>query len=248
MTDATNALVDASTANDDNMKPLLDNSVKLAKTALRNIAKGDAGSFKAFVAYGEALNAGRALFLSNKEFGRWVKENGLDSVAAAGDSQTEANTINSATRMAAMWAASQPDQFAKMQVAKPSVRTVRGLHSAWAKHVRSSVKPLLDMPEGVERTQAIDNMADILGTSTVEIYDVLEGLMAAAERAEEAADEAASEAQHAADEAFAVAVERLDVDGLRTVIALSLKNPALKKLKAELLALKTALEAAPVAA
>lgn len=95
----------------------------LADDALKGLARvaaGEADAIEGWLAYGAALNEGRALFPSDEQFGRWV-----DSV-----NDNLSFTPNLHERAAAMWAASNPDQFAQARAAG-NARTVRGIHAKW---------------------------------------------------------------------------------------------------------------------
>ena len=59
-------------------------------------APSGAEAFEGWLAYGAALNEGRALFPSNEEFGQWVIDVGLHQVGV--------NDIRLEDRVAAMWA------------------------------------------------------------------------------------------------------------------------------------------------
>ena len=85
-----------------------------------NVVKAEGDVAEAWVAYGAALNVGRALFASDEQFGQWVR-----------DSQLARDGITFDERSAAMWAAANPDDFAGMRTDFPGVRTVRGWHSKW---------------------------------------------------------------------------------------------------------------------
>lgn len=66
-----------------------------------------------WLAYGAALNEGRALFPSDEAFGQWLVTNKLSDT-------------NQAERAAAMWAAAHPDQFDAARAAGNAC-TVRGI-------------------------------------------------------------------------------------------------------------------------
>ena len=76
---------------------------------LRNRPRGG------WLAYGAALNEGRALFSGDREFGQWLCSANL----AEGTHDHE--------RSAAMWAAANADDFATARAAG-GARTVRGIH------------------------------------------------------------------------------------------------------------------------
>lgn len=86
---------------------------------LERAAQGEADAIDGWLAYGAALNEGRALFDGDREFGQWVAE--MCSAKLA---------VHDHERAAAMWAAGHPDQFAEARAAG-NARTVRGIHAKW---------------------------------------------------------------------------------------------------------------------
>lgn len=97
-----------------------------AQIALDKVARGEADALEGWLAYGAALNEGRALFPGDAEFGKWVAENSLSQLGTAEVSRDE--------RTAAMWAASNADQLADAKAASKA-RTLRGWHDQWKKLV-----------------------------------------------------------------------------------------------------------------
>lgn len=93
-----------------------------AQVALDRVARGEAEAIEGWLAYGAALNEGRALFPGDKEFGRWVSENVLGQVAQG--------EIEPKEQQAAMWAAANRDQFEEARAAGKA-RTLRGIHAKW---------------------------------------------------------------------------------------------------------------------
>ena len=94
-----------------------------AQIALDKVAKGEADAIEGWLAYGAALNEGRALFPSDEQFGQWIKS----SVSSNLD-----NTIHPGEQQAAMWAAANADQLAEAKAASKA-RTLRGWHDQWKK-------------------------------------------------------------------------------------------------------------------
>lgn len=92
-----------------------------AQIALGRVSRGEADAIDGWLAYGAALNEGRALHPGDREFGQWIKENVLSQVAIAPLPDDQA---------AAIWAAANPDQFAEARAAG-NARTVRGIHAKW---------------------------------------------------------------------------------------------------------------------
>ena len=68
-----------------------------AQRGLARVADGEADTIEGWLAYGAALNEGRALFASNELFGQWLVSNNLSETVQA-------------ERAAAMWAAAKPDE------------------------------------------------------------------------------------------------------------------------------------------
>jgi len=111
-----------------------------AQVALDRVAKGEADAIEGWLAYGAALNEGRALFPSDERFGQWVEANGLHLLSSF-DLKRESHAVsvcpNLATqevtrneRAAAMWAAANAEQFEEARAAG-NARTVRGIHAKW---------------------------------------------------------------------------------------------------------------------
>lgn len=95
-----------------------------AQLALDRVAKGEGDAIEGWLAYGAALNEGRALFHpeDDKGFGQWKAENVLSQVGIVKPKADEES--------AAMWAAANPDQFAEARAAG-NARTVRGIYAKW---------------------------------------------------------------------------------------------------------------------
>lgn len=87
-----------------------------ARTALACVARGEADALDGWLAYGAALNEGRALFPGDREFGQWVGELCFDNLS---------KQPNEHEQIAAMWAAANPDEFDAAR-ANSNARTVRG--------------------------------------------------------------------------------------------------------------------------
>lgn len=104
-----------------------ENAVRLAalagdaQIALDKVARGEADAIDGWLAYGAALNEGRALFSGDREFGQWVAEMCSANLA-----------VHDHERAAAMWAAANADQLAEAR-ATSNARTVRGWHDQWKK-------------------------------------------------------------------------------------------------------------------
>ena len=90
-----------------------------ARKGLDRVSSGEAHAIEGWLAYGAALNEGRALFPSDEQFGQWLRV-----------SQLATDDINRDERAAAMWAAANPGEFAEARLAG-NARTVRGIHAKW---------------------------------------------------------------------------------------------------------------------
>lgn len=106
-----------------------ENAVRLAalagdaQIALDKVARGEADAVDGWLAYGAALNEGRALHAGDREFGQWKSANVLSQVGIA---------LKADEEVAAMWAAANADQLAEARAAS-NARTVRGWHDQWKK-------------------------------------------------------------------------------------------------------------------
>lgn len=94
-----------------------------ARRGLDNVEKGEEFTLGGWLAYGHALNEGRALFPGDKEFGEWVA---LSQLATRADGRE----ILRDDRAAAMWAAANADQF-EVARQRGNSRTLRGIHAKW---------------------------------------------------------------------------------------------------------------------
>ena len=81
---------------------------KAARTALDAVAAGETGAIDGWLAYGAALNEGRALFSGDREFGQWKQA----LLSQVGREQPKADD-----EVAAMWAAANADDFATARAA-----------------------------------------------------------------------------------------------------------------------------------
>ena len=95
-----------------------------AQIALDRVACGEFEATEGWLAYGAALNEGRALFAGDAEFGKWVADNSLCQLGTA--------EVDRHERAAAMWAAANADQLADAKAASKA-RTLRGWHDQWKK-------------------------------------------------------------------------------------------------------------------
>ena len=113
-----------------------------AQIALDKVAKGEADAIEGWLAYGAALNEGRALFPGDREFGQWLEVNDLNMMAtfnlkreahaALCNGEVAKAEVDVKERIAAMWAAANADQLAEAR-ANSKARTLRGWHDQWKK-------------------------------------------------------------------------------------------------------------------
>lgn len=102
-----------------------------AQIALDRVARGEADANEGWMAYGAALNEGRALCTSedgvedDRSFGKWMRDHNLRQVG--GDQE-----VHDHEREAAMWMAANADQLAEAKAAS-NARTPRGWHDQWKK-------------------------------------------------------------------------------------------------------------------
>jgi len=118
----------------------LDVLAEEARKGLQNVEKGEGFTIGGWLAYGHALNEGRALFPGDREFGQWVKECNLhllaqneltrESLALASCREIETAEVSRDERAAAMWAAANADQFEEARQ-RGNPRTIRGIHAKW---------------------------------------------------------------------------------------------------------------------
>ena len=92
-----------------------------ARRGLENVEKGEEFTIGGWLAYGFALNEGRALFPGDREFGQWVEQNVHSQLARAPGPDE---------RAAAMWAAANAEQFEEARQ-RGNPRTIRGIHAKW---------------------------------------------------------------------------------------------------------------------
>ena len=95
-----------------------------ARSGLALVEQGEGKTIEGWIAYGHALNEGRAQFHpeDDKGFGIWVEVNLLSQVGTV--------EVKRDDRAAAMWAAANPDDFETAKDAG-NARTVRGIHAKW---------------------------------------------------------------------------------------------------------------------
>ena len=91
-----------------------------AQIALDKVAGGEGDANEGWLAYGHALNEGRALHPGDREFSVWMAE------------WQVAIQVDPHERAAAMWAAANADQLAEAKTASKA-RTLRGWHDQWKK-------------------------------------------------------------------------------------------------------------------
>jgi hypothetical protein len=127
-----------------------ENAVRLAalagdaQVALDKVARGEADAIEGWLAYGAALNEGRALFPGDREFGQWVEANVLGQLAQG--------RVEPKEQQAAMWAAGHRDQFEEARAAGDA-RTVRGIHAKW-KEIEAAREKVAREAEAKARAEA----------------------------------------------------------------------------------------------
>jgi ParB family chromosome partitioning protein len=90
-----------------------------ARRGLEAVSRGEGETLSGWLAYGAALNEGRALFPSDELFGEWLVSSNL-----------RLSENDKMERAAAMWAAREPEQFEVARVGG-NARTVRGIYAKW---------------------------------------------------------------------------------------------------------------------
>jgi len=93
-----------------------------AREGLERVEKGEEFTIGGWLAYGHALNEGRALFPGDREFGEWLRNSNLE--------ERNGEPIHPADRSAAIWAAANADQFEEARQ-RGNPRTIRGIHAKW---------------------------------------------------------------------------------------------------------------------
>jgi hypothetical protein len=123
-----------------------------AQIALDKVARGEADAMDGWMAYGAALNEGRALHTSengvedDRGFGGWINDNDLHQLG--GD-----KAVHDLERAAAMWAAANADQLAEARAAC-NARTLRGQHKQWKAIEAEREKAALDAEKAERRKEA----------------------------------------------------------------------------------------------
>ena len=98
-----------------------------ARQALGRVLQGEEAAIGGWLAYGMALNEGRALHPGDAEFGQWIRAHSLQQVVGADGNPREVNDLE---RAAAMWAAANPIEFEEARE-RGNPRTIRGIHAKW---------------------------------------------------------------------------------------------------------------------
>lgn len=150
-----------------------------AQIALDKVARGEADAVAGWLAYGAALNEGRALFSGDREFGEWLRSSNLEE------------DIHPADQAAAMWAAANADQFEEARAAG-NARTVRGIHAKW----RRIEAERRNAKEEAER-KLREEQAEAARKAAAEAQANEQAARAAAAAAESEADREAAEARAA---------------------------------------------------
>lgn len=93
------------------------------KTGLAIVAKSDDDAVRGWLMYGEGCVDVRAT-MSDEWFGQWLVANGYDRLP-------NGKPVDAHSRAAAIWAASEPDEYAAAKMMFPTKRTLRGIHHCW---------------------------------------------------------------------------------------------------------------------
>jgi len=149
-----------------------------ARRGLALVEQGEGKTLEGWLAYGAALNEGRALFPSDEQFGQWVSVN--------------LPLTEKHERSAAMWAAANPEDFETAR-ASGNARTVRGIHAKWK-------EILAEREAKAARTQAEQEKAAAEEARLIaqERKAAADAQVAAEEKARRAAQEAKDEAERLA--------------------------------------------------
>jgi hypothetical protein len=138
-----------------NQQAELDEYAEEARRGLQMVGEGEDHVIAGWLAYGAALNKGRKMFPSNEQFGEWIVRSNLEQTGHRMD------------RVAAMWAAEEPDLLYSILEENPKIRTVRGAHAKWKKDnpppkppkAGTSTDPNLRLPTE-EEAKRIRNLKD----------------------------------------------------------------------------------------
>lgn len=93
-----------------------------ARRGLDVVKQGEGKTLEGWLAYGAALNEGRALFSSDEQFGQWKESDVFPKLGITKPKWDD--------EAAAMWAAANPEDFETAKSAG-NARTVRGIHAKW---------------------------------------------------------------------------------------------------------------------
>jgi hypothetical protein len=157
-----------------------------AAQALRRVAIGEQEAIEGWLDYGRALNEGRSIFPSDKEFSAWMLEWQL------------AIQVEPHERAAAMWAAANADQFAEARAAG-GARTVRGIYAKW-KEIEAEREHALRAAEMKARAEEEMRLKEV---AAEEARLEADAKRAAEEEARRIAAEAVDEEERRAAEAMA---------------------------------------------
>lgn len=154
-----------------------------ARKGLENVEKGEEFTIGGWLAYGFALNEGRALHPGDREFGEWVAVSQLD-------------TPDRMDRAAAMWAAANADQFEEARQ-RGNPRTIRGIHAKWkeieAEREAARLADEASQRKAEEQSAAQDRAEAARSEVTAKVEAEGVALKAAASEKDEVAKRAAEE-------------------------------------------------------
>lgn len=162
-----------------------------AQIALDKVAKGEADTNDGWMAYGAALNEGRALFAEDKAFGKWIAENLSSNLE-----------VHPAEQSAAMWAAANADQLSEAK-SSCNARTPRGWHTQWKKieQEREAARQEAEREAEAKRKREESGKARQEAEAAAKVEEEARAAAAAAET-----DEERQEAEAKAEEAAAAKV------------------------------------------
>lgn len=164
-----------------------------ARMALDAVSSGEGQAIDGWIAYGAALNEGRALFQSDEQFGQWVAALVSDKLSV---------TANDHERAAAMWAAANAEQFSEARAAG-NARTVRGIYAKW-----KDIQAQREADEARAKADALRAEAQARATAEAQAREAVQLAKDEASRIEAEAKAEEQSAAKAKAEAIAALAER----------------------------------------
>lgn len=194
-----------------------------AQIALDKVARGEADATDGWLAYGAALNEGRALHKGDREFSAWMTE------------WQVAIQVEPHERAAAMWAAGNADQLAEAK-ATCNARTPRGWHTQWKKieQEREAARQKAEREAEAKRKREEAEKARQEAEAAAKVEEEARAAAAAAET-----DEERQEAEAKAEEAAAAKVEAEKIVAATAPETPPEDDPATAKIRRDLAKLTT---------